>query len=300
MDNDEGAEIPMASDQMSGAYQRSILVYLDILGFGNKIKEAGSDPSKIQSIYEALTMTKALVTLLGEPCGEDSPADRPELKTRMFSDTIVISCQTVSDESLHYVVQDVAISQFLILRKGYFLRGAITLGDHYQEGDLVFGPSLIKAYELEQQLATWPRVVIDPSAFGGFSQKFFSAALSAYLSRDQYGILYVDYLKCEWINAVSQKNRKGKPSRHDSPEGLFLEHKGEIVEAMNSEKAKEDLRIMTKYHALASYHNETIDNICDGYLSIIEYQIDAGEEKNRLQSYKIDLSDAFRELYVDK
>lgn len=275
-------------------YQRSIVAYLDILGFRGKIEEAEGDSSKIQQIYESLTTAQSIVNTfkIGYP---PRLAGMYKIQGHMFSDTIILSCQTVSEDSVFFVIQDVAILQYLLVMQKCFLRGAITIGDHYQEGNLVFGPALIKAYEMEHQLAIWPRVIIDPAILNIFSVECLDDANWAFLTRDQYGIVYVDYLKLNCKLAMGQPYEKGNLLTH-IPLNMFVDYQKIIIEVISTEKAKMNLDTKTKYHALAKYYNETIDNLCEQPVE------SKGESKIRegVQSCKINLSAIFPELYESK
>lgn len=45
---------------------------------------------------------------------------------------------------------------------GFFIRGAVTIGEVYHDDRSVFGPALVWAYELESKVAQNPRIIIDP------------------------------------------------------------------------------------------------------------------------------------------
>jgi hypothetical protein len=46
---------------------------------------------------------------------------------------------------------------------GYTIRGAVTSGKLFHEGSIIiFGPALVRAYELERHMAVYPRIIIDP------------------------------------------------------------------------------------------------------------------------------------------
>lgn len=46
---------------------------------------------------------------------------------------------------------------------GFWLRGAVTIGLLHHDEDIVFGPALNRAYELESRHAIFPRIILDPA-----------------------------------------------------------------------------------------------------------------------------------------
>jgi hypothetical protein len=48
-----------------------------------------------------------------------------------------------------------------LLEEGYLVRGAICSGLLYHDKRVVFGPALIKAYEMESTIAKYPRIIIE-------------------------------------------------------------------------------------------------------------------------------------------
>ena len=84
--------------------------------------------------------------------------------------------QDISDNFLLYVEKE-NTNEFLVLRlfiriareiqimflsnEGLVLRGGITVGEFYADEDIVFGKGLIRAVELEEKFAQFPRIIID-------------------------------------------------------------------------------------------------------------------------------------------
>lgn len=60
------------------------------------------------------------------------------------------------------LVGQMGIMQIAGALKGFLLRGGITIGEIVHDGECVFGPALNRAYELESQIAKYPRFVLDP------------------------------------------------------------------------------------------------------------------------------------------
>jgi hypothetical protein len=52
----------------------------------------------------------------------------------------------------------------LLLLQGFVLRGGIATGNLFHRDHILFGPALIRAYEIEQGEAKFARVLVDPPA----------------------------------------------------------------------------------------------------------------------------------------
>ena len=54
--------------------------------------------------------------------------------------------------------------QLDMLLQGFFVRGAISVGNNYMDNEIVFGDALMEAYDTEQSMARDPRIVLAKSA----------------------------------------------------------------------------------------------------------------------------------------
>ncbi len=102
--------------------------------------------------------------------------------------------------------------------EGVFVRGGLTIGEVYSSRSHVFGPALVRAYELESQTAKWPVLAVDPSLVeklmlgvqfcvqdavseefsreGGPSAIHMLARIFNHLAKTPDGVYFVDYIKC--------------------------------------------------------------------------------------------------------
>jgi hypothetical protein len=290
---------------MSKSYQKSIVVFLDILGFKDKIQRSGSDPRKVQAIYRMLHEAQEVASFFEKRKAKALRSLKKDFQSRMFSDTIVISHPEISDDLFRIIAGIVMSFQMLTIIHGSFLRGAVVFGDLYKRRDVIFGPAIIRAYEMEH-LAVWPRVIIDPSVLDKPSQGLRSAH---FLLRDEDGLPYMDYLKEAFMRHLVLRQRFKR--RVTKPESLLLKHRQAILKAMNIEGDKSNLNILTKYHAVAVYHNRVIDEIFDFSLSGIQERFrnldlpeelmeavvaEVRREVQRYRKYKIDLDVTFQQL----
>lgn len=118
------------------AYKRSVVTFLDVLGFRH-IVESEKTP-KITTMLDHLTQMAAEPV---GPAGEDT-------EVLSFSDSVVrvrpVESSSVYD-ALLYEVQDIAAAQWSLLEAGMLIRGGVTVGDVATGPGRVFGPAFIRA-----------------------------------------------------------------------------------------------------------------------------------------------------------
>lgn len=81
----------------------------------------------------------------------------------VFSDSIILSVSITNGD---YSGSDMFWRSLdsigkILLRHGFFVRGAITQNLMYHTGQIAIGPALVRAYELESKVAIYPRVILD-------------------------------------------------------------------------------------------------------------------------------------------
>ncbi len=90
-----------------------------------------------------------------------------------FSDSFVISTPAKNKGStgLHFFLVRGLVRA--LLRKGITVRGGMTVGKVIHESSgVLFGPTMNRAYELENCVAKWPRILMDESAHSVFIAAF--------------------------------------------------------------------------------------------------------------------------------
>ena len=175
-------------------YKKSLLAYLDLIGFKEMVRESVKSNEKADHIYKLLQVQHHTTQIINK--GKPSPpGEISELKATAFSDNIVLSLVGMTDEMFNSFVHVVAYFQWKSIDYYSFLRGAIVFGDNCQEGETVFGPALIKAYEMERKVAMWPRVVVDPQLIRLLSAKNRRHVFNVILSKGADGLPFVDFLR---------------------------------------------------------------------------------------------------------
>ena len=156
------------------------VAFLDILGFSSLINESGKNHKILESIYESLTIMLSMKNTIS-----NYEIDELMPQVSLFSDNIVISYINNNRESEYYLIRDCIFLYLSLLTKGILLRGGITKGELYHDGNIVFGPALIKAYKIESKYSIYPRIVVDDT-------NYYSEITGALYKRDFDGLVYID------------------------------------------------------------------------------------------------------------
>ncbi|MDN0075626.1 hypothetical protein QU481_12055 [Crenobacter sp. SG2303] len=77
-----------------------------------------------------------------------------------FSDNIAVSVRLEQGNDLLELLHFSCYLTWKLLAKGVLSRGGIALGELYHKGSIIYGPALLEAYQLESQVAIYPRIVV--------------------------------------------------------------------------------------------------------------------------------------------
>lgn len=136
-------------------YSDSLVSYFDILGFRNAVD--ASSPEEIESVLVRMASLSSHDTRL-------RVITRRGLST--FSDHVVrtVMLEGLNDaeqaEAIDIELSEVQLVQANLAGMGKLLRGGVTRGPVYIDDEFVFGPALVEAYDLEHDVAKWPRIVL--------------------------------------------------------------------------------------------------------------------------------------------
>ena len=188
-------------------YQRSIVSYLDLLGF-RAIIAANREPAWIADFLRLFTRASTKMRVIDLfRLSPSNPGGPLPTRAKTFSDLAVRVTPVPAEASVGFLVYDeaecVSWLQGQLVYKGVLLRGYVTVGDIYLDENVVFGPALVRAYELESELARFPRVIIDPVLYedilresAGSTSRTGSLGIHAVdgmLKFDADGMRFIDY-----------------------------------------------------------------------------------------------------------
>jgi hypothetical protein len=152
-------------------YKEHIVAFIDLLGFSQLLKDKPF--SEMNMVVEEFTkrvmnFEEFNSTMLHYNIEENHRILLKEkyAKLSFFSDCVVWSypVEKLGEDfakALESIVLAFSYLQYELYERGIVLRGGISIGDFYADENKTFGYALVKAYELENKMAVYPRIVID-------------------------------------------------------------------------------------------------------------------------------------------
>jgi hypothetical protein len=241
-------------------YENAIVTYLDILGFRDIVSKLSAD--EVSKILKAVEYFNTPPTLSKD---SNDLAYKPIIF--ILSDTIIRVRPLEREDNRKYGVGlllaemlDIVHVQGELISFDVILRGAISYGQISVFEKQVFGPALVRSYELENNCAIYPRVIIDPGLLKEFK--------SNELLRSTFN-KYADEL--EEINEILQKGDdafwfinylKIMGDEVDDPYTyleLLEKHKKMIIDKAGGLRLPQNA--LQKIMWLAKYHNQQVTSI---------------------------------------
>jgi len=235
---------------------RSVVIYVDILGYTDMAKGANErdDQEFFQRLYEALQEGQSWL----QDDSETWPLDKDRYAIKAFTDNIVIGwpVRDTAESELGSIFSMAAFFQLQMANHGFFLRGAISVGEVYIDDVVVYGRAFFESYEGEAQ-AVDPKIVLSNSATAAVKKHVGHYASVEYAPqyRDLYGDsdgqCFLNYLETILI----AENEEGAGPFYDQ----LLLHKEKVEERLS--EFRSNPRVRNKYVWVAGYHNY----FCDQY-----------------------------------
>ncbi len=167
-----------------------IVAFIDVLGAKHMIKhDMDGSLNIIHEVYEkSLELYKGLFE------------QRVHFDFTIFSDNIVVARKVNNEKVFNTAFKAVqmmaAIIQGNFMFRGVLTRGGIAYGKFFKDNIMIWGDALVKSYSLEESVAIFPRIVIEPELVGKLHIFPDGPEKSPYwLRQDNDGILFVDYLQ---------------------------------------------------------------------------------------------------------
>lgn len=237
-------------------YNISIISFFDILGFGERVEKS----KNAQEVHDLLEIFK----YNAKP--DAKLAKMYDQRYANFSDTFVRTTNILSKTNLKFQIGilfhellDLLYIQISLISRKILVRGSVTIGKVYLTAGTIFGPGLNRAYELEKNLAIYPRIIVDPDVFYLLEQAPLIKAGHHDVATEKESIKKLVYQAADGMWTIDYL--RGSSSEFDELDdyGDFLkEHKDLIIE--NTKRFKELNKIAVKYCWLAKYHNDLIQS----------------------------------------
>jgi hypothetical protein len=203
--------------------KRSVVAFLDLLGFSAAVNQA--DAEAFKAIYHVLQRFSNSNANFKNKVVQHSPSRRTTYSSpavSSFSDHVIISqpVHVEANDGLHdegtalYHIQHLVAEFFYsALQNGLLVRGGITIGDIHHDQNIVFGKPVIEAVKIETELAIYPRILVSESLLSLFKKKNMDidkAIGPGILRRDYDGLYYVDWINDTRFKLCNQGTYDGK------------------------------------------------------------------------------------------
>jgi len=240
---------------------------MDMLGYKEMwchAEREGSQDTFLQRLYEALKEGQEWLL----PNDNDVwPTEKDRYALKAFTDNIVIGWPVRGDgeSELGSIFSNIAFFQLRMATNGFFLRGAISLGDAYVDDVVVLGSAFLEAYQGEAQ-ARNPRIILTDTANAAVRKHLTYYSHPHYAP--QYSDLYQDSDEKCFVNYLETILAAGEECPFFDE---LQKHKDNITQRL--EQFHSDSKIQAKYIWAANYHNF----FCD-------------QRPHHFSDYKIDIS----------
>lgn len=153
-------------------YENRFVVFIDVLGWTEAVRRSSLDADSTKALGLALNAIKVYAEFIGGMRNSGDPNRWPgEPRVSHFSDCLIMSV-TPDGTGLYHLISALGLLSISFLYQGFVIRGGLTAGAIYHRDSTVFGPALLRAYELEKQYAKYPRVVVDPELPWGQGDRY--------------------------------------------------------------------------------------------------------------------------------
>lgn len=232
---------------MSLDYEKRIVAYVDILGFKNMVADSRKNAEVSERIHNALKRIHKIVERNYSKGISNGTEFGIEVST--FSDNAVISYPAKEDNLFFLIIELIHLQLDLVI-EGVLIRGGITIGDLYHDKDVVYGPAMVQAYEMENRIAVYPRIVVDVKAIVSYIEGIHGDTdavkeIFALLRQDSDDLFFVDILN---------------QSQEIYPEKRYYEWLTRIRAIIIEGLRNPNLYIRVKYQWLRNYFNKIVNN----------------------------------------
>ena len=280
-------------DPRSPSLRPAIVCFADILGFRAMTESALKSGQQAEFLRRVKSSLAKAYDLVRDERKDDGPNPLEYFDMKVFTDNIVVAYPLhnleldLGEPELGILMMLFAEVQASLAADGFFLRGAIALGYHYQDRDIAYGKALLEAVDLEKSGGP-PRLAIAPSvdplidvqleSYGDGSGAPHSVEL---LEDPRDERLFVNYIELKAFNYFPDG-----PIDYD-----FLEaHRDNVCRGLSENISNPNVR--SKYEWTGTYHNFVCRMIADRFLvkdpeSADEEQLAISTEAQRPLKYLV-------------
>lgn len=240
-------------------YKKQIVAFFDILGFKEIIKKVGENEQEAIKVIKHLqdSIEKAIESNLNHKISPDEEPLATDSKYKIFSDCICINADCISGQTAELASNNVftflltlIYIQAELMLKGIFIRGAVSIDNHYSNDEIIFSAALVKSYNLESKDAIYPRILIDETVISFLQYHDHEGdfeILNSIIKRDVDGHSFLDYL--EYVSELDYDIEAME---------VLVKHKDIIEKNLKSEHPA---TVKEKYLWAARYHNQKCEEL---------------------------------------
>jgi hypothetical protein len=256
---------------LASNYEDRICAFVDILGFRELIRKSERGPHLVYEIRKILAdvvsatpvwerdSPAAIIAARIQQTGvsaKDATMQAQNLVQQYsknergiaFSDSLILSAAAEDPRAVQSLIRSLLYLSRTLAVSGHYVRGGISLGLLCHENNLCFGPGLISAYDLEQQRAKSPRIILDEKVYA-LLQRLDSSPwgpLTCYLNEDRDGIMFLHFLGDSSLRLLEE---------------FRFEHMREIRKQLRRQLSSqtEEISIKSKLQWLARYFNDALE-----------------------------------------
>jgi hypothetical protein len=241
----------MTADEHSFQFEDRIVAFVDVLGFADLVKKAGSSSEAEAKLAGLIATNQLFEKMVQKWLG-------PSMQGAFFSDSFALSETPPEHWTIRLIRETGYLCRYLLLQ-GLACRGGIATGPLFHDGRFVVGPALVKAYELEQSVAVYPRIVLDEASMVHWINEVTESATSqlrSLVKRDRDGQHFLDLFHPAWPGSFIQWTEV-EPLYDPMPvdQAEFLRRAREQVERGLAE-SEGNQRVRMKYEWLAAELHE--------------------------------------------
>jgi hypothetical protein len=246
----------------------SNVLYLDELGTSAPMRDlTAAGLRAVISDYDALA---------GFVNAEDDDVVDANERYLSFSDNLVVGSPidaVLPYGGLFFSMWSAAAYQLNLALRGRFLRGGITQGPLYMDHRIALGAGLLEAIRLEEQVATYPRIVVIDRAINGILKE--TRYESDPTRSVENNMLLIDADGRMFLNYLMLLTEDGATS---DISGALRRH-AEVVTGRLAE-FRDNPRVREKYVWVADYH----DYVCASIMDMPDLALDDGSGRTDYES----------------
>lgn len=232
-------------------YENRIVAFVDILGFSNLVKDSYAGNIENQSVTN--NIHSFIHQMLDDFIKERS---FNSMVATQFSDSIVISYKMDEESAVFNLLLSIMFLICDAMKHNLLLRGGVSVGPLCHNKHELFGPAMIKAYNLESSCACYPRIILSDEVID--------------LAREYHASHHKPEQELEYVENLLQKDFDGYyfVDYFEAPNGNFDENDCDYFLYLNNIRKVitdnlkiKDERVLQKMRWMISYYNKALENM---------------------------------------